>query len=158
MPVAEHRADVALDLRRRRRRQCEARRVAERPPHVAEAQVVGAEVVAPLAQAVRLVDGEAAHADLLHGGQEAVDPEALGGHVQEPNLAGAHPREPALPFVAFEQAVDAGRRQPTLAQRRHLVVHQRDQRRDDDGKAVVDEGRQLVAQRLAVAGGHQHQC
>ena len=46
---------------------------------------------------------------------------------------------------------------PGALQRRHLVVHQRDQRRDDDGQAIREDGRQLVAERLAAAGGHQHQ-
>ncbi len=41
-----------------------------------------------------------------------------------------------------------------LAQRRHLVLHQGDQRTDDDRGAVAQQGRDLVAQRLAAAGGH----
>ncbi len=36
----------------------------------------------------------------------------------------------------------------------HLVAHQRDQRRDDDGERAVDDRRQLVAHRLAAAGRH----
>ena len=44
-----------------------------------------------------------------------------------------------------------------LAQGFDLVLHQRDQRRDDDATSVTQQGRHLVAQRLATAGGHQHQ-
>ena len=44
-----------------------------------------------------------------------------------------------------------------LAQRGDLVVHQRDQRRHDDRGAGQAERRDLVAQALAAAGGHQHQ-
>ena len=44
-----------------------------------------------------------------------------------------------------------------LGQRRHLVVHQRDQRRDHDGEPVEAQGRHLVAERLAAAGRHQHE-
>ena len=44
-----------------------------------------------------------------------------------------------------------------LAQRVDLVLHQRDQRRDDDADAIAQQRRNLVAQRLAAAGGHQHQ-
>jgi hypothetical protein len=42
-------------------------------------------------------------------------------------------------------------------QRVDLVLHQRDQRRDHDPDAVADQRRDLVAQRLAAAGRHQHQ-
>ena len=38
----------------------------------------------------------------------------------------------------------------------HLVFHQGDQGRDDDGRSLQEEGRKLVAERLAAAGGHQH--
>jgi chromatin segregation and condensation protein Rec8/ScpA/Scc1 (kleisin family) len=34
-----------------------------------------------------------------------------------------------------------------------LVLHQRDQRRDDDGESVEEQRRQLVAQALATARG-----
>ena len=44
-----------------------------------------------------------------------------------------------------------------LAQRRHLVVHQRDQRRHDHRGAGAAQRRHLVADALAAAGGHQHQ-
>ena len=44
-----------------------------------------------------------------------------------------------------------------LAQRGDLVVHQCDQRRNDNGGAGQAERRDLVAQALAAAGGHQHQ-
>ena len=43
-------------------------------------------------------------------------------------------------------------------QRVHLVLHEGDQRRYDQSEAVKDQGRQLVAEGLAAAGGHQHQA
>ena len=48
-------------------------------------------------------------------------------------------------------------RTPSSAQRRDLVLHQRDQRRHDDADAFAQQRRDLVAQRLAAAGRHQHQ-
>ena len=43
----------------------------------------------------------------------------------------------------------------------HLVVHERDERRHHDGDAVARtlarNGRNLVAERLAAARGHEHQ-
>ena len=48
-------------------------------------------------------------------------------------------------------------RTPSWPQRRHLVLHQRDQRRDDDARARADQRGDLVADRLAAAGRHQHE-
>ena len=44
-----------------------------------------------------------------------------------------------------------------LAQGGDLIVHQRDQRRNDHRGAGTAQGRHLVAQALAAAGRHQHQ-
>jgi hypothetical protein len=38
----------------------------------------------------------------------------------------------------------------------HLVLHQSNQGRDNDGCSGANQGWQLVAQRLPPAGGHQH--
>ena len=38
-----------------------------------------------------------------------------------------------------------------------LILHQRDQRRDDEADAVAHERRDLIAQRLAAARRHQHE-
>ena len=43
-----------------------------------------------------------------------------------------------------------------LTKRRHLVVHQRDQRRDDDRGAGTAQRRHLIADALAATGRHQH--
>ena len=45
-----------------------------------------------------------------------------------------------------------------MLERIHLILHQRDQRRHHDADTVAQQGRNLVAQRLAAAGRHQHQC
>ena len=38
----------------------------------------------------------------------------------------------------------------------YLVLHEGNERRDDNGGTFHDKGRQLVAQRLAAPGGHEH--
>jgi hypothetical protein len=53
--------------------------------------------------------------------------------------------------------IKEGRAHAGLAQRRHLVLHERDQRRDDDARPGARDGRNLEAQGLAAAGGHEHQ-
>ena len=37
-----------------------------------------------------------------------------------------------------------------------LILHQGDERRDDDGRPFHDEGGQLIAEGFAASGGHQH--
>ena len=39
----------------------------------------------------------------------------------------------------------------------HLILHQGDERGDDDGGALHEQRRQLIAERLASAGGHKHE-
>ena len=51
--------------------------------------------------------------------------------------------------------VDRGRTNAELPQRVDLVLHQRDQRRDDHPDARPQQRRNLVAERLAAAGGHE---
>jgi hypothetical protein len=54
--------------------------------------------------------------------------------------------------VELRQAADA-----ELGQGIDLILHQRDQRRDDDGAAGAEQGGNLVAEALAAAGRHQDQ-
>jgi len=57
---------------------------------------------------------------------------------------------PALLRVHQRDAV----RQPARVQGLDLVLHERHERRDDDRQVVAQQRRQLVAERLARAGGH----
>ena len=80
----ELRGDVVLDARGGRRRQRDAGRVAHPPAGGREREVVRPKVVAPLAHAVRLVDGEQRHADLPEGLLERRQSQALGRGVDQP--------------------------------------------------------------------------
>ena len=53
----------------------------------------------------------------------------------------------------LEEGVERGRRDPAGLERPHLVLHQGQERRDDDGEPIEDEGRDLEAERLAATGG-----
>ena len=136
----------------------------EQPAQPAQLHVLGAEVVAPLADAVRLVDGEAGRGrcrgvivDLEQARKERLGHQRLGRDVEQVEFAAvqrararAAPRRPRA--RSCRRRRDAGR-----PQRVDLVLHQRDERRDDDAGAGAHERRQLVAERLAAAGGHEHE-
>ena len=46
------------------------------------------------------------------------------------------------------------RRDLSLLQARYLILHERDERRDDQGQPGQESGRQLVAERFALSGRH----
>ena len=70
------------------------------------------------------------------------------------STAAIDPRWPTLEREARDRFGVAALRLP---QRLHLVLHERDERRDDDAGARPDKRGDLVAQRLAAAGRHQDQ-
>ena len=62
-----------------------------------------------------------------------------------------------LLLLGRQRAVVAGGRHAVADQRVDLVLHQRDERRHDQGHAVADQRRGLEADRLARPGGHHDQ-
>ena len=131
----------------------------------AQAQVLLAEVVAPLADAVRLVDGkqaeQAALVQRIQHRQETRRQDALRRRVQQHQPPRAQFALDRRRILAVQRAVQEAGMHAQLFQRADLVVHQRDQRRHHHRHAapgtVPGDGRHLVAQALAAAGGHQHQ-
>ncbi len=89
--------------------------------------------------------------------EEPVGHEPLGRHVEQVELAGVQLRQHAARLGAVERRVVEGGAHAVGAQRVDLVFHQRDERRDDDADAGPQQRRDLVAERLAAAGGHEHE-
>ncbi len=153
--------DVVLDHRRGGGGQGDDRRRLSRPAQLrqalAEQPVVGAEVVAPLRDAVRLVDRDQAgrpsrqqlrepgHAQALRRDEEVVE---LAVDVQA-----AHPAR----LLAAATGVDALRLQAKRAEPGDLVLHEGDERAHDQAGPAARQHRQLVAQRLARPGRHDQQ-
>ena len=78
------RGDVAADAPGRRRREGVQADAGKALPQRAELPVFGTEIVAPLADAVRLVDGDVGNAaEPLHEGVAALAGQPLGGHVKQ---------------------------------------------------------------------------
>ena len=123
----------------------------------ADAQVVRAKVVAPLHDAVRLVDREERQLDVADELGEAFEGEALGRGVDDLVLARAQAAQTAFALVAIERRREERRRDAARGQTAHLILHQRDERRDDDRGAGKDDRRQLVAERFAAAGRRDEQ-
>jgi hypothetical protein len=108
-------------------RHCQARHVREYFGQPAEHAVFGAEVVAPLVDAVRLVNGHKRKRQVRQALQHRRLHQAFGRQVEQVQ----HPLADPPPDVAARVQAGIGvkllRRHPRLLQGRYLVGHQRDQ-------------------------------
>ncbi len=83
--------------------------------------------------------------------------ESLGRDVDQLALAVRDAAHPAADLGRVERAREIRRRDPARVERGDLVVHQRDQRRDDERGAGQQAGGELVDEALAAAGGRDQQ-
>ena len=122
-----------------------------------DAEVAGAEVLPPLADAVGLVHRHHTDLPLLCKPLEARHLQPLRGHIDD--LIPALPRtaEHQGLLVVGQAVVQERRRHAGLYQRPHLIFHQADQRRHHDGDARQQQRRHLIADGLARTGGHHGQ-
>ena len=85
--------------------------------------------------------------------------QGLRRHVQQLGLAGEQVLADLVDLLARERGIEEVRDAPLpgheAAEQVDLVLHQGDQRGDDNGRAFHHQSRQLITQRLAASGGHQ---
>ena len=120
--------------------------------------VFGTEIVAPLRDAVGLVDGKQADS-VDDGARPAANlaQQFLGRDIQQLDLALQQQVHGLAVLAIALLTVQRQGGNAVLLQRVDLVVHQRQQGRDDDGKALIaHQAGNLVAQRLAATRRHQH--
>jgi hypothetical protein len=103
---------------------------------------------------VGLIHREERNLDSRERIEEAVRAEAFRGDVNEFVFALAHSIEAFLLFRPTERGVDHGGRDAAGDERVHLVFHQRDEGRDDEGDTAETKRGDLEAERFAAAGGH----
>ncbi len=118
-----------------------------------ELEVVGAEVVAPLGDAVGLVDREQGDVDAGERGPEALVVEALRGDVEQLGLARSQLPHDGPVLVEAEGGVEVVGADTPSPERPDLVFHEGDQRGHDHGQAGEQDRGQLVAERLSGPGG-----
>ena len=148
-------SDVIGDLRRRRRGQRHRRARTDLVPRRSKPQVVGAKVVPPLRQAVRLIDGEERDIAPLDQLAEARVGKPLGCDQQEPARAIGDRVERRAHVLAPEARVEHASLLVTAPRERVvLVAHEGDQRRDDERQPVHQQAGQLVAERLPLPRRH----
>ena len=106
---------------------------------------------------MRLVDRKQLDACTLEEFERVAFEETFRRHIDETQFAASDPLEDRPVLRRIVRGVQARRRDAVGAQLRHLVAHQRDQRRHDDGEPVAEERRKLITKRLAAAGRHDGQ-
>ena len=130
---------------------------------LANLQIGGAEILAPLAHAVGLVNGHERHADAAFGrsflrkGQKARLEQALGRHVHKLVAALACPLEHGVLLGRSKAGVEIAGSRARREQRTGLVLHKGEQRTHHKGDAGQHERGHLVANGLAGARGHNTQ-
>ena len=123
------------------------------PPELA---VLGPEIVPPLADAVRLVDGDEPHAAFAQEAAQAIAAladEPLRRHVEQPARIGANPRQHLVALRQRQRAVQVGGRHAIHPKAVDLILHQRDQRRNDQRHAAA---RRRAPVRSTTAGAWKH--
>ena len=93
-----------------------------------------------------LVNGEQRDRHRIEQLQRAVHQQTLRREVQQVELPGPELRFHPPRLVRPQRRVEKRRPDPGLAQRRDLILHQRDQRRDDDAGAEAHQCGNLVAE------------
>ncbi len=133
-----------------------ARHPGESLTEVAQCEVVGAEVVAPLRHAVRLVDRDDAERAALQ--------QCRGLPIRQPLRCDVDEIELACDVCPLHlgalgcrlRRVQIRRVHAVGAQRVDLIVHECDQRADHESGALAHERGHLVGDALSGAGRHQH--
>ncbi len=108
--------------------------------------------MAPLRNAVRLVDGKKRDSGIAYEIGEAVGDGPLRRHIEKVERAVVDLAPDRNRLLARQRRIQRSRIDAKLFQRLHLIAHQRDQRRDDDTQSGPAERRDLEAERLAGAG------
>src|SRR5690606_9792307 len=123
----ELRADVVADARGGGRRVSVKRDVRKTRSQLPELPVLGPEVVAPLADAVRLVDGDEAEVAARQPRLKTVAAfadEPLRRNVQQPVSPITHAGRYRAAFLGRLRAVEKCRRYAVADERVHLILHE----------------------------------
>ena len=161
---AEHLLNVrAHTLGRRSGKGCHDRALRQGIDELANLQVGGAEILAPLAHAVGLVNGHERHANaavrrgLLRKGQKTRLEQALGRHIHKLVAPLTSTLEHGVLLGRGKARVEIAGSRTRREQRTGLVLHKRQQRTHHKGDAGQHERGHLVANGLAGARGHNTQ-
>ena len=131
--------------------------VAQSGKVLADHAVVGAEIVAPLRDAMGLVDGDERGRTLGEHLRKARNAQPLGSDEKEVERASEIVDAGLARDGAVEAGVNSRDAQVECGELGDLVFHERDERRDDERRSAESDGGELIAERLPCPGGHHKQ-
>ena len=109
--------------------------------------------MSPLADAMRFVNRQKGNWTSLH----KIPQSTIQGFRSEKDqlmLATPKGREAGFAFLEIQCGIDLNCPEPQLSKSIHLILHEADQRRQDQYSTIQEAGRKLVSQRLPCSGGH----
>ena len=121
---------------RRRGGQSQDGRLGHIRSNVGNLQIGRTEVVAPLRDAVRLVDGQQADFHSAQGLDKLVGLKTFRRDIEEFQTAVCRLVISQFQLIGVHAGIDGRRRDAFLHKMRHLVLHQRDEGRDDEAETV----------------------
>ena len=124
---------------------------------LAKPEIRRAEVVPPLADAVRLVDDEKIDLLALQLGDERRIRELFGCREDELRISGRDAVEMLVLLGTRQGGVHLRSGQAEAAHLVVLILHERDERRNDDRHSREKQCGQLIAEGFARSGGHHGQ-
>ena len=147
--------DILLDYIRRRRSECRKHRALWQGTHeLGYFQVAGTEILPPVRNAMRLVDSHQRDCEPAAHSEKALAGKSLRRDVNYAEFPRGSPVEHPEIFLRGEGAVYARSAHAGLLQSLYLVFHQRNKRRNNDGRPTEHERGYLVAHGFSGAGGH----
>ena len=120
-------------------------------------QIGGAEALAPLGDAVGLVHSDQGDVRVLRKGAKALGLQPLRRHIDDLVPSGLGPAQGQLILAVGQGAVEKGGGDAGLHQRCHLIPHQGHQRGHHQRDPRQQQRRDLIADGLPAAGGHDVQ-
>ncbi|RML88107.1 hypothetical protein ALQ88_05894 [Pseudomonas savastanoi] len=135
-----------------------ARHIRKQLGQLPQLQVLRAEIMTPLRYAVRFINGKQGNLKVLQERQHARRHQALRGEVEHFHFAQANAVSQFALLLGTEGGVERSSGHTEFIQRGDLIVHQRNERRDDHTEPLTQQPRHLKTQGLATTGRHQHQC
>ncbi len=122
-----------------------------------EFAILRSKIMAPFRDTVGLVHGDETDVPSLEGCEHLFGYEAFRRQIENVVPAACQILPSPSVLLGRQRRIEESRRYADLLQAVDLILHESDQRRDDDCEPVVDDRGQLIAQRLATARGQQRQ-
>ena len=155
LPEVEPVQDVLAGVGFGGRRQGDHRYFGEYLAQAAELAVFGPEIMAPLGDAVGLVDGEQGDRDILEALDEVLADQPFRGDVEEVQFSRMEQRQHPAGLAALQGGIVIGRLDAAGLERIDLVLHQGDEGRNDNPDTRAMEGGDLITERFAASRGHE---